>query len=146
MRAFCCFYLRGPRGRGPRGLRPPRSHVMLTMCIQSIDKVQATKSAISITIMCWLSWTKSTPSRNPVQTPTSPTRTSPKHSYSQVAIRRPPEPATKPGQRPATKENLRPRDPGKSPPRDLARDLSRDVRALKQARDLTALDRGNLTH
>jgi len=53
-----------------------------------------------------LSWTKSTPSRNPVQTPTSPTRTAPKPSYSQVAIQRPPEPATKPGQRPATKENL----------------------------------------
>jgi len=33
-----------------------------------------------------LSWTKSTPSRNPVQTPTSPTRTSPKPSYSQVTI------------------------------------------------------------
>jgi len=31
-------------------------------------------------------WTKSTPSRNPVQTPTSPTRTTPKPSYSQVAI------------------------------------------------------------
>jgi len=97
-----------------------------------------------------LSWTKSTPSRNPVQTPTSPTRTAPKPSYSQVTIRRPPEPTTKPGQRPATKENLRPRDPGKSPPRDLARDPSRDpsrdIRALKQARDLTAHDRGNLTH
>jgi len=65
-----------------------------------------------------LSWTKSTLSRNPVQTPTSPMRITPKPSYSQVAIRRPPEPATKPGQRPATKENLRPRDPGKSPPRD----------------------------
>ena len=33
-----------------------------------------------------LSWTKSTPSRNPVQTPTSPTRTTPKPSYSQMAI------------------------------------------------------------
>jgi len=33
-----------------------------------------------------LSWTKSTPSRNPVQTPMSPTRTAPKPSYSQVAI------------------------------------------------------------
>jgi len=33
-----------------------------------------------------LLWTKSTPSRNPVQTPTSPTRTAPKPSYSQVAI------------------------------------------------------------
>jgi len=63
-----------------------------------------------------------------------------------VAIRRPPEPATKPGRRPATKENLQPRDPGKSPPRDLARDLSRDLQTLKQAHDLTARDRGNLTH
>src|SRR3979490_1647294 len=85
-------------------------------------------------------WTKSTPSRNPVQTPTSPTRTAPKPSYSQVAIRRPPEPATKSGQRPATKENLRPCDPGKSPPRDLARDSSRDPQALKQTRDLIARD------
>jgi len=91
-------------------------------------------------------WMKSTPSRNPVQTPTSPTRTSPKPSYSQVAIRRPPEPAIKPGQQPATKENLRPRDPGKSPPHDLTRDSSRDLRALKQACDLTARDCGNLTH
>jgi len=33
-----------------------------------------------------LSWTKSTPSRNPVQTPMSPTRTTPKPSYSQMAI------------------------------------------------------------
>jgi len=33
-----------------------------------------------------LSWTKSTPSRNPVQTPTSPIRTAPKPSYNQVAI------------------------------------------------------------
>jgi len=62
-----------------------------------------------------LLWTKSMPSRNPVQTPTSPTITAPKPSYSQVAIQHPPEPATKPGQRPATKENLRPCDPGKSP-------------------------------
>jgi len=93
-----------------------------------------------------LSWTKSTPSRNPVQTPTSPTRTSPKPSYSQVAIRRPPEPATKPGQRPATKENLRPRDPGKSPSCDLAHDSSCDIQALKQPHDLTAHDCGNLTH
>jgi len=93
-----------------------------------------------------LLWTKSTPSRNPVQTSTSPTRTPPKPSYSQVAIQRPPEPTTKPGQRPATKENLRPRDPGKSPPRDLTRDSSRDLQAFKQARDLTARDRGNLTH
>jgi len=45
-----------------------------------------------------LLWTKSTPSRNPVQTPTSPTRTAPKPSYSQVAICHPPEPALKPGQ------------------------------------------------
>jgi len=93
-----------------------------------------------------LLWTKSTPSRNPVQTPTSPTRTPPKPSYSQVTIQRPPEPATKPGQRLANKENLQARDPGKSPPRDLARDSSRDIRALEQARDLTARDRGNLTH
>jgi len=33
-----------------------------------------------------LLWTKSTPSRNPVQTPMSPTRTAPKPSYSQMAI------------------------------------------------------------
>jgi len=91
-------------------------------------------------------WTKSTPSRNPVQTPTSPTRTAPKPSYSQVAIRHPPEPATKPGQQPATKENLRPCDPGKFPPHDLTRDSSRDLQALEQARDLTAHDHGNLTH
>jgi len=45
-----------------------------------------------------LSWTKSTPSRNQVQTPTSPTRTTPKPSYSQVAIQCPPEPTLKPGQ------------------------------------------------
>jgi len=93
-----------------------------------------------------LLWTKSTPSRNPVQTPTSPTRTAPKPSYSQVTIRRPLESAIKPGQGPATKENLRPHDPGKSPSHDLAHDLSRDIQALKQARDLTARDRGNLTH
>ena len=37
-----------------------------------------------------LLWTKSTPSRNPVPTPTSPTRTAPKPSYSQVATRCPP--------------------------------------------------------
>jgi len=53
-----------------------------------------------------LLWTKSTPSKNPVQTPTSPTRTAPKPSYSQVAIQRPPEPTTKSGQQPATKEKL----------------------------------------
>jgi len=76
----------------------------------------------------------------------SPMRTAPKPSYSQVAIQRPPEPATKPGQQPATKENLRPCDPGKSPPCDLACDSSHDLQALKQARDLTARDRGNLTH
>jgi len=93
-----------------------------------------------------LSWTKSTPSRNPVQTPTSPTRTAPKPSYSQVAIRHSPEPAIKPGQQPATKENLQPCDPGKSPPHDLARDSSRDLQTLKQACDLTTRDRGNLTH
>jgi len=93
-----------------------------------------------------VSWTKSTPSRNSIQAPTSPPRTAPKPSYSQVAIRHPPEPAIKPGQRPATKENLRPRDPGKSPPRDLTRDSSRDIRTVKQAHDLTARDRGNLTH
>ena len=45
-----------------------------------------------------LLWTKSMPSRNPVQTPTSPMRTTPKPSYSQMAIRRPPEPTTKAGQ------------------------------------------------
>jgi len=33
-----------------------------------------------------LSWTKSMPSRNPVQTPTSPTGTTPKPSYSQMTI------------------------------------------------------------
>jgi len=93
-----------------------------------------------------LLWTKSTPSRNPVQTPMSPTRTAPKPSYSQVAIQHPPEPMTKPGQRPATKENLRPRDPGKSPPHDLARALPCDPQAPKQARDLTAHDHRNLTH
>jgi len=86
------------------------------------------------------------PSRNPVQTPMSPTRTAPKPSYSQVAIRRSPEPTIKPGQQPATKENLQPRDPGKSPPRDLARDSSRDLQTLKQARDLTTYDHGNLTN
>jgi len=93
-----------------------------------------------------LLWTKSTSSRNPVQTPMSPTRTAPKPSYSQVAIQRPPESTIKPGQQPATKENLQPRDPGKSPPHDLAHDSSHDLRALEQARDLTARDRGNLTH
>jgi len=93
-----------------------------------------------------LLWIKSMPSRKPVQTPMSPTRTAPKPSYSQVAIQHPSEPATKPGQRPATKENLRPRDPGKSPPCDLARDSPCDIQALKQARDFTAHDRGNLTH
>ena len=91
-------------------------------------------------------WTKSTPSRNPVQTPTSPMRTAPKPSYSQVAIWCPPEPTIKPGQRPATKENLQPCDPGKSPPCDLACDSSHDLQALKQAHDLTAHDCGNLTH
>jgi len=35
---------------------------------------------------CHVLWTKSTPSRNQVQTPMSPTRTAPKPSYSQVAI------------------------------------------------------------
>jgi len=53
-----------------------------------------------------------------------------------------------------TKENLQPRDPGKSPPRDQAhdpphdqaRDSSRDLQALKQAHDLPAHDRGNLTY
>jgi len=45
-----------------------------------------------------LLWMKSTPSRNPVQTPTSPMRTAPKPSYSQVAIQHPLGPATKPGQ------------------------------------------------
>jgi len=33
-----------------------------------------------------LLWMKSMPSRNPVQTPTSPARTTPKPSYSQMAI------------------------------------------------------------
>jgi len=94
----------------------------------------------------YMSWTKSTPSRNQVQTPTSPTRTAPKPSYSQVAIRCPPELVLKPGQRPATNEKLRPHDPGKSPPCDLARDSSRDLQALKQACDLTACDHGNLTY
>jgi len=93
-----------------------------------------------------LLWTKSTPSRNQVQTPMSPTRTTPKPSYSQVTIQRPPEPAIKPGQRLAAKVNLRPRDPGKSPPHDLARDSSHDIQTLEQARDLTARDCGNLTH
>jgi len=96
-----------------------------------------------------LLWTKSTPSRNPTQAPTSPTRTAPKPSYSQMAIQHPPEPAIKPSQRPTTKENLQPRDPGKSPPRDQARDpprdqardSSRDLQALKQAHDC-----GNLTY
>ena len=55
-----------------------------------------------------------------------------------MAIQHLPKPATKPGQRPATKENLQPCDPGKSP--------SRDIQTLEQARDLTACDRGNLTH
>jgi len=95
-------------------------------------------------------WTKSTPSRNPVQTPTSPMRTAPKPSYSQMAIWHPPKPATKAGQRPVTKENLRPRDPGKSPPHDQARDSSCDLQALEQACDqacdLPARDHGNLTH
>jgi len=45
-----------------------------------------------------LSWTKSMLSRNPVQTPTSPTRTAPKPSYSQMAIQCPSEPMTKPGE------------------------------------------------
>jgi len=45
-----------------------------------------------------LLWMKSMSSRNPVQTPISLTRTAPKPSYSQVTIRHPPEPATKPGQ------------------------------------------------
>jgi len=71
-----------------------------------------------------------------------------------MAIRRPPEPMTKPSQRPTTKGNLRPCDPGKSPPRDqacdpprdLACDSSRDLQALKQAHDLPAHDRGNPTH
>ena len=71
-----------------------------------------------------------------------------------MTIRRLSEPTTKPGQQPAIKENLRPRDPGKlrprdpgkSPPRDLPRDSSRDLQALDQPRDLTARDRGNLTH
>jgi len=93
-----------------------------------------------------LLWIKSTPSRNPVQTPTSPTRTTPKPSYSQVAIRCPPKPVIKPGQRPATKENLWPRDPGKSPPCDLACASPRDPQAPKQACDLTAYDHGNLTY
>ena len=94
------------------------------------------------------------PSRNPVQTPTSPTRTAPKPSYSQMAIQHPPEPTTKPSQWPTTKGNLRPHDPGKSPPRDqacdpphdLACDSSCDLQALKQARDLPACDCGNLTY
>ena len=59
--------------------------------------------ACYVTFMLWM---KSTPSRNPIQTPTSPMRTAPKSSYSQAAIRRPPEPTTKPGQQPAIKENL----------------------------------------
>jgi len=109
---------------------------------------------LSYAAMPRVSWTKSTPSRNPVQTPTNPTRTASKPSYSQMAIQRPPEPTTKPSQRPTTKENLRPRDPGKSPPHDqardppcdLPRDLSRDLQALKQACDLPAHDCGNLTH
>jgi len=67
-------------------------------------------------------WTKSMPSRNQVQTPTSPTRTTPKPGYSQVAIQCPSEPTLKPGQQPATKENLWAHDPGKSPPCDLACD------------------------
>jgi len=97
-----------------------------------------------------LLWTKSTPSRNPVQTPTSPIRTAPKPSYSQMATRRPPEPTTKAGQWPVTKENLQPCDPGKSPPCDQSHDSSCDLQALKQAydqtHDLPAHDRGNLTH
>jgi len=88
--------------------------------IQALQKQGKPKEGI-------LSWTKSMSSRNPVQTPTSPTRTAPKPSYSQVAIRRPLESAKKPGQRPATKENLRPCDPGKSPPCDLTHDSSHDI-------------------
>ena len=93
-----------------------------------------------------LSWTKSTPSRNPVQTPMSPTRTAPKPSYSQVAIRHPPEPVINPSQKLATNKKLRPHDPGKSPPCDLAHDSLCDLQALKQAHDLTAHNCGNLTH
>jgi len=93
---------------------------------------------------------KSTPSRNPTQAPMSPTRTTPKPSYSQLAIWRPPEPVIKPSQQPTTKENLWPCDPGKSPPCDQARDSSHDLQALKQARDQTcdllACDHGNLTY
>jgi len=90
------------------------------------------------------------PSRNSVHTPTSPTRTAPKPSYSQTAIRHPPEPTTKLGQQPAIKENLQAHDPGKDLPCDLPRDLthdsSRDLQALKQSHDLIAHDHGNLTH
>ena len=91
-------------------------------------------------------WTKSMPSRNQVQTSTSPTRTAPKLSYSQVAIQHPPEPMLKPGYQPATKENLWAHDPGKSPPCDLAHDSSCDLQALKQPHDLTAHDYRNLIH
>jgi len=97
-----------------------------------------------------LLWTKSMPSRNLAQTPTSPTKTTPKPSYSQMAIRHPSKPATKSGQQPTTNTKLRPHDPGKSPPHDLARDSSHDLQALKQARDQTrdlpARDHGNLTY
>ena len=80
-------------------------------------------------------WMKSTSSRNPVQTTTSPTRTAPKPSYSQVTTRCPPEPMIKPGQQPATKENLQPCDPGKSPPCDLAHDLSCDLQGIGHLHD-----------
>jgi len=103
------------------------------------------RSAMLAPASASLSWTKSTPSRNPIQAPTSSPRTTPKPSYSQMAIRRPPESVIKLGQRPSTKENLRPRDPGKSPPRDLARDSSRDLQTLNQAHD-QARDRENLTY
>jgi len=100
-----------------------------------------------------LSWMKSTPSRNPIQPPTSPMKTAPKPSYSQMTIQRPPEPTIKPGQQPTTKENLRACDPGKhpscdlacdlscDPAQDLSRDLTRDIPC-----DLTACDHRNLTH
>jgi len=134
-----------------------RSQWMPTLHLELADTTP-TWLLLSFSTCHQLLWTKSMPSRNPVLTPTSPTRTAPKPSYSQVAIRRPPKPTTRPGQRPSTKENLQPCDPGKSPPHDLTcdsshdqtHDLSHDPQALKQAcdqtHDLPARDCGNLTH
>jgi len=58
----------------------------LTHAKELVTQFEAAQKTVQKSKEGILLWTKSTPSRNPAQTPTSPTRTAPKLSYSQMAI------------------------------------------------------------